>query len=77
MEDRAAYGTSVDLPTTAGQLPSAGQLQTLTQHGSEYAVALRGGRMLSLRLQPAAEPVPRCLPASSERTGFVTGGAKV
>ncbi len=61
----------------ADQLPSVGQLQALTQLGSEYAVALRGGRLLSLRLQPAAEPLPRCVPASSEQTGFVTGGAKV
>ena len=77
MEDRAAYGTSVDLPTTADQLPSAGQLQAMTQHGSEYAVVLRGGRMLSLRLQPAAEPLPRPVQASDEQTGFVSGGAKV
>ena len=77
MEDRAAYGTSVDLPLTADQLPSAGQLQALTQHGSEYAVALRGGRVLSLRLQPAAEPLPRRVPAPLEQTGFVSGGAKV
>ncbi len=76
MEDRAAYGTSVDLPTAADQLPSVGQLQALTQHGSEYAVALRHGRALSLRLQPSAEPLPRCMPATSEQTGFVSGGAK-
>lgn len=77
MEDRAAYGTSVDLPSAAGRLPTVGQLQALTQHGSEYAVALRGGRALSLRLQPAAEPLPRCVPASYQQTGFVSGGAKV
>ena len=77
MEDRMAYGTSVELPPAASQLLSVGQLQALTQHGSEYAIALRGGQLLSLRLQPAAEPLPRRVPASSEQTGYVTGGAKV
>ena len=77
MEDRSAYGTSVDIPTVAAQLPTVAQLQALTQHGSEYAVAVRGGRALSLRLQPAAEPLPRRVSASCEQTGFVSGGAKV
>jgi hypothetical protein len=77
MEDRLAYGTSLDVPRVAAQLPTLAQLQALTQLGGEYAVALRGGRALSLRLQAAVEPLPRRMSASWEQTGFVSGGAKV
>ena len=76
MEDRSVYGTSIDLCPSGG-LPTAVQLQALAQDSTEYAIALRVGRAYSLRLMPAAEPLPRPHGVSSHHTAFVSGGAKV
>ena len=76
MEDRSAYGTSIDLCPSGG-LPTTAQLQGLAQVSSEYAVTLRAGRAYSLRLMPAAEPLPRPHVVSSHHTAIVPGGAKV
>ena len=77
MEERSKYGPSIDLSTAfaaQGALSSA-QLIALLDQSGEFAAAVRGGRVYSLRLVKGLEPRPRYAPAV--KSAFVAGGTKV
>lgn len=87
MENRAAYGTAIDLPAAAAAasvataeqqqgLPSLAVLQAAACDSGEYALKLEAGRWSALRLVPAAQPAPRpAVPVPP--AALVSGGAKV
>ena len=85
MEKRAAFGTTIDLPSATApgseasaqcRLPSLAQLQAAAFASGEYALRLEAGRWSALRLAPAAQPAARPrVPAP--QAALVSGGAKV
>lgn len=76
MEDRALYGTTIDLQS-GGCLPSAVQLGHMACSSGEFAVSFRSGRAFGLRMVPSAGMMPRPLPMDGAFTSIVSGGTKV
>ena len=76
MEDRAAFGTAVDLSLRTG-LPSLPALVGVLHDSGEFQVAMHGSAAYGLRLVPAT--APRARPPSELRnaTSIVSGGTKV
>ena len=75
MEDRAAYGPSIDLPTS-GQLPTFAQLAGIVQSSGDFAIAFRGGGAFGLRMIQSAVPLPRPFSVIPSATCIVAGGTK-
>lgn len=74
MEQRAKFGTSIDLQSS-GPAPSTASLTAALAAQGEFAVAVRGGRTYGLRLARAAAPRPRVV--GTIQSALVTGGSKV
>ena len=76
MEDRAAFGTAVDLSPRAG-LPSLPALVGVLHSSGEFQVAMHGSAAYGLRLVPATAPRARPPPELQNATSIVSGGTKV
>ena len=76
MENRAAYGPTIDL-ASAGLRPNATELMQVAQHSGEFAVAHQAGRWYSLRMVPAARTDLRLAAVDPTATHLVLGGTKV
>ena len=77
MENRIAYGPSIDLQQD-GPLPTTATWSALAQNSGEYVIALRGGRAFGLRLMQQERLLPRVLSAVVPGlTYMVAGGTKV
>ena len=76
MEDRAVFGTAVDLSHRAG-LPSLPALASVLHSSGEYQVAMHGSAAYGLRLVPATAPRARPPPELRNATSIISGGTKV
>ena len=74
MEQRAKFGTSVNLQSNS-PAPSTASLAAALAAQGEFAVAVRGGRTYGLRLARAAAPRTRAI--NNIQSALVTGGSKV
>lgn len=76
MEQRARYGTSLDLQL--GQEPiSVTKLAWAAAASGEFSIAVRAGRYFALRMCTRTAPSPRPVKVPADRTCIVNGGTKV
>lgn len=76
MEQRARYGTSLDLQLGKGPV-SATELAWAAVASGEFSIAVRAGRYFALRMCIRTAPSPRPLNVPADRTCIVNGGTKV
>ena len=76
MENRAAYGATLDLPLT-GSKPALAELQQAIRPGAEFAVSFHRERCYGLRMVPAPPILPRAPTIDPATTCLITGGTKV